>query len=101
MPNFDVGALDALVTSGMMDAAMLKGEIEHKHEAKQVGVDGRDLAAQASGVKGVSSIAVKETKAVEALPEVVVVAPTREDAEVALAKEDTGLAEAMSAEMAH
>lgn len=43
MPNYDIEVLDALVTIGMVDAAVL--EAEAKHKAGQADINGGDLTA--------------------------------------------------------
>lgn len=60
MLDFDFNALDALVTTRMMGATMLKVEVEH--EASRVeGGDG-DPATQAGSIERVSSPVIKEKR---------------------------------------
>lgn len=97
-PDFNVEALDALVTMKMVDAIVLEAKVEH--EAGRVVVGGRDLVGQIGGIIGASGAAIEEIEAIEALFAEAHLVPIKGDSNLALAEDDTRPAEMMSAETA-
>lgn len=80
-PDFDIKALDALVTMHVINVVVLEAEVEIRPD--QVNIGGKGPAAQAGGAKGTSSVAVEEAEAVGAHSHIV---------ELAFVEESIGLA---------